>query len=213
MPKPWFTLGILVSLFSLCLEVSIEAQSRETKPETATISGLVTLKGEPASGVTVLLLELRANPANAPRARTDENGRFRFTGVAAGSYSISAVAPGFVSLGTTDLGRGGHALNVAEGEKVENISLDLRRGGVITGSVTDSRGRPVVEETVNLSKVDKDGKPQNYWFYNQNAEMYRTDDRGAYRIYGVPEGRYLVSVGHEQRPGSVSITSYRVFYP
>src|SRR5215475_13323240 len=213
MPKSWFTLGILVSLFSLCLEVSIGAQSRETKPETATISGLVTLKGEPARGITVLLQEQRANANNTPRAKTDENGRFRFTGVAAGRYSISAIAPGYFSPGDSELGRVGQALNVAEGEKIENISLELRRGGVIAGSITDSQGRPAVEEMVNLSKLSTDGKPQNYRFYTLYSEMYRTDDRGAYRIFGVPEGRYLVSVGQEQRAGSVGITSYRVFYP
>src|SRR5215813_7005890 len=43
--------------------------------------------------------------------------------------------------------------------------------------------------------------------------MYRTDDRGAYRIYGLPEGRYRVSVGDEQKPGSVGISSSRLFYP
>ena len=43
--------------------------------------------------------------------------------------------------------------------------------------------------------------------------MYRTDDRGAYRIYGLPEGRYRVSVGNEQKPGSVGISSSRLFYP
>jgi len=111
------------------------------------------------------------------------------------------------------MGRGGQTLNVAEGEKIENINIDIKRGGVIAGSVTDSQGRPVIEERVNLNKLDKDGKPQNNWFYNPSLEMYLTDDRGAYRIFGLPEGRYLVSVGQEQRPGSVGITSNRVFYP
>ena len=213
MPKPGFTLGVLVLLLSLGLGVSIQAQPRETKPETATISGLVTLKGEPASGVTVLLQEQRASATTAPRARSDENGRFRFTGVTAGRYSISAVAPGYVSPGDGDMGRGGQTLNVTEGEKIENLSLDIRRGGVIAGTVTDSKGRPVVEEAVKLDKLDKNGKPQNYGFYNWTPEMYRTDDRGAYRIFGVPEGRYLVSVGNEQSFRRVSMTTDRVFYP
>src|SRR5262245_65639038 len=112
MSKLKFTLGILVSLFSLSLEVSIQAQPRETKPETATVSGLVTLKGEPARGVTVLLMEQRANVNNSPRAKSDENGRFRFTGVAAGRYSIAALAPGYVSMGDGYMGRWGQTLNL-----------------------------------------------------------------------------------------------------
>src|SRR5215470_11537454 len=211
MLKPWFTLGILVSLFSLRLEVSIQAQPRETKPETATISGLVTLKGEPARGVTVLLQNQQSYAAESPRAKSDENGRFRITGVAAGKYSISTLAPGYVSLGDSDMGRGGQALNVAEGEKIENINLDIRRGGAITGSVTDSRGRPVVEEVVNLELLDKNGNPRMY--SPLNREMCLTDDRGAYRIFGLPEGRYLISVGQDQRSGSVRISTGHVFYP
>ena len=213
MSKPKFTFGILVSLLSLCLDVSIQAQPKETKPETATVSGLVALKGEPARGVTVMLLGQYSNTANSPRARSDENGRFRITGVAAGRYSITALAPGYVSMGDGNMGRMGQMLNVAEGEKIENINIDIKRGGVIAGSVTDSRGRPVVEEVVNLDLLDKNGKPQGNRYYTPNREMYLTDDRGAYRIFGLPEGHYLVSVGQEQRPGSVGITSNRVFYP
>src|SRR5262249_56137939 len=142
MSKLKFTLGILVSLFSLSLEVSIQAQSRETKPETSTISGLVTLKGEPARGVTVLLQNQQSYAANPPRAKSDENGRFRFTGVAAGRYSITALAPGYVSLGIGDIGRGGQTLNVAEGEKIENINIDIKRGGVIARNVTPSPRPP-----------------------------------------------------------------------
>jgi len=213
MLKPGFTLGVLVSLFSLCLEVSIQAQPRETKPETATVSGLVTLKGEPAHGVTVLLMEQYSNTTNSPRAKSDENGRFRFNGVAAGRYSIIALAPGYVSMGDGNMGRGGRTLNVAEGEKIEYINIDIKRGGVIAGSVTDSRGRPVVEEMINLDLLDKNGKSQGNRFNTLNGEMYLTDDRGAYRIFGLPEGRYLVSVGHEQTPGSFRFTPGRVFYP
>src|SRR5262249_38597914 len=118
MLKPGFTLGVLASLFSLCLEVSIQAQPRETKPETATVTGLVSLKGVPAHGVTVLVMEQYSNPTNSTRAKSDENGRFRFNGVAAGRYLIIALAPGYVSMGDGNMGRGGRTLNVAEGEKI-----------------------------------------------------------------------------------------------
>jgi protocatechuate 3,4-dioxygenase beta subunit len=210
MSKLSFVLGILALPLAL---LSIQAQPAETKAGAAAVSGRVTLKNEPARGVTVMLMAQSQGSSNAPRAKTDEHGRFRFTGVAAGKYSISALAPGYVSPGDGDMGRGGQTLNVAEGEKVESISLEIKRGGVIAGRITDSQGRPVIEETANLHKLDKDGKPQNYWFYYLNYDMYRTDDRGVYRIFGLPEGRYLVSVGQAQRPGSVNITSSRLFYP
>lgn len=209
MSKLGFALSILVLPFAL---LSIQAQPAETKTVAATISGLVTLKGEPARGVTVTLQPQRSDPSNALRAGTDEQGRFRFTGVAAGSYSIFALAPGYIAPGDGGMGRRGRALNVAEGEKVENLEIEIKRGGVIAGRVADSQGRPANEETINLHRLDSRGKPQNfYWLYNMNYEMYRTDDRGVYRLFGLPEGRYLVSVGQERGPGLARIISGRLF--
>src|SRR5215475_11947498 len=215
MLKPRFILGILALLFSLILEVSIQAQRKEAIAGTAIVSGLVTLKGEPARDVTVLLREPGLGSSNSHRVTTDENGRFRFSGVIAGKYSISALAPGHISPGADDIYMAGRGLtlNVAEGEKNENINLEIKQGAVIAGRVTDSQGRPVIEETVNLSKLDKNGKPQMYQVNSPYNEMYRTDDRGDYRIFGLPEGRYLVSVGSEQKHRSISRGSSGVFYP
>src|SRR5215475_8676813 len=94
MSKLSFAISILVLPFTFH---SIQAQPGETKTGTATISGRVTLKGEPARGVEIILVTEIRWSANAPRARTDENGRFSFTSVAAGKYSIFAVAPGYLS--------------------------------------------------------------------------------------------------------------------
>ncbi|MGH9754531.1 MAG: carboxypeptidase-like regulatory domain-containing protein [Blastocatellia bacterium] len=102
------------------LDISIQAQPAETKAETATISGRVSLKGEPARGVMVILQAWSQGAFNSPRARTDENGRFHFTGLPAGRYSVFAVAPGYVSPEDNyDIGRRGKALNLTDGEKVK----------------------------------------------------------------------------------------------
>src|SRR5215471_960537 len=191
-----FAISILVLHFTFH---SIQAQPGETKTGTATISGRVTLKGGLARAVEVILVTNLRWSANAPRSRTDENGRFFFTNVAAGSYEIFAVAPGYVSAFEMH--------SVADGVKVENVDLEIKRGAVIAGRIRDLRGRPVIEETVTLKKLDK---PQSYSSYNPDFGMNRTDDRGAYRIYGLPEGRYLVSVGYAWPE---RITSSHTFYP
>src|SRR5262245_20553179 len=78
----------------------------------------VTLKGGSARGVTVQLREITSGPPDSPCARTDEQGRFQFSGVAAGRYSILVVAPGYVSIGDDGV-KFGRTLSVSEGEKVE----------------------------------------------------------------------------------------------
>ena len=197
-----------------CAFHSAQAQAAASKAGTATVSGRVTLIGEPARGVMVILQTQNQGPSNAPRARTDESGRFHFTGLPAGKYSVSALAPGYVS---PDVDRvfdvRGKTLNLAEGEKVENIDLEIKRGGVIAGRVADSQGRPVIEERVNLSKLDATYRPRGVFNYSQNFDMYQTDDRGLYRIYGLPEGRYLISVGYAERNSSATIISRGEFYP
>src|SRR2546428_6097958 len=193
MQKLSFALSVLVLP---CAYHSVQAQAAETKAGTATVSGRVTLKGEPARGVMVILQAQNQNASNAPRARTDKSGRFKFAGLPAGRYSAFAVAPGYVSPYEDPIfSVRGKTINLADGEKVENIDLEIKRGGVITGKVTDSQGRPVIEGIVNLSRLNVSNQPLGLPRQSVNYDMYRTDDRGFYRIYEITEGRYLVSVG------------------
>ncbi|HEY8462085.1 MAG TPA: carboxypeptidase-like regulatory domain-containing protein, partial [Blastocatellia bacterium] len=107
---------------------------------------------------------------------------------------------------------GGIAVTVSDGQTVTNIDFTLARGGVITGRVTGGDGRPVIAERINLTKVDANGRPQ--LFIGGNRFSYETDDRGVYRIYGLPAGRYLVSAGGSDRPGvSRRIRYPRTYYP
>jgi Carboxypeptidase regulatory-like domain len=201
MSKLKLTAFALATLCCFRIDYTARAQSKETKVGTSTVSGRVTVKDQPMRGVTVTLREQRplvtqSDMASAPRAKTDANGMFRITGVAAGRYSVSAAALAYVlSEGNpTFQGMSGRMLNVGDNETIENIDIELKRGGVITGSITDSSGRPLVEEQVDLLRFNENGKPQ--YFYLNTYEIGNTDDRGIYRIYGLPEGRYLVSSGN-----------------
>src|SRR5262245_8768990 len=95
MRKLSFALSILVLPSGF---YSVQAQTAETR--TATISGRVVLKGEPARNVLVYLQPQISPPSNPDaylRARTDDGGQFHIAGVAAGAYSVYALAPGFIS--------------------------------------------------------------------------------------------------------------------
>jgi hypothetical protein len=202
-----FALSVLALQLGL---ISTQAQTPKPDHGTAFVSGVVTLKGKPSCGVGVQMVD-QGEPRNHFKylyAETDENGRFRFYSVAARKYWITARAPGHISPGNDSRGTSGQTLEVAEGEKIENITLEIKRGGVITGRITDSRGAPVADEEVRVHRLDQNG--------DLFAGVYetRTDDRGVYRFYGLPEGRFLAGIGYEKdAQGSSAKSPPRFFYP
>lgn len=198
-----------LSVFCILINMHVFAQG------TATVSGRVTIGSQPAAGVEVLLTSsdpavLNSNPPPPIISMTDAEGQYRLTGVPAGSYRITAYAPAWVAKIEGNQTSFGRTLSVSEGENVGNIDFVLTRGAVITGRVTDSSGRGLIEETVMLTPVDAGGKRVND--PSRRGGMARTDDRGVYRIFGLPAGRYRVGAGPEPgnpRAGTVSGGLYR----
>jgi hypothetical protein len=177
------------------------------------------VNGEPAAGVTIALYPLQQqyyppNPSTVLRVKSDVDGRFCFIGVVGGRYFITALALGCTSSDDNVYGFGarGKSLNVSESESVEDVEIALRRGSVITGRVIDAQGRPLTDQSVTITAVNKDGAGRPF-YDNSNYEMFNIDDRGVYRLCGLPEGRYLISVGFAPVPGITSIQSNRMFYP
>jgi protocatechuate 3,4-dioxygenase beta subunit len=166
------------------------------------------------SGATVSIQLNRVisiDPKWTLKAQTDQNGEYRIVGVAAGHHSISASAPGFGLINDIPY----IDLKIAEGDNLENIDFELKRGGAITGRVTDSNDRPLVGERVELMKFFQDGKAGPLFI--SASDMGRTDDSGVYRFYGLPAGRYLVNVGASAKGAQLlrPSSSYlpRTFHP
>lgn len=109
-------------------------------------------------------------------------------GLSSALYLVSASAPGYV-LPFTDptLPPNYHRIG-------DNVRLELIRGGVITGSVTNAAGEPLISVAVRAWMVsDANGRAAKmpFTFFLEQA----TDDRGIYRIYGLIPGTYVVSAG------------------
>jgi len=214
-----FAVLVLTQLLCLRLEFAAQPQTKETKRGAATVSGKVLLNGDPLVDVTVVLRPERPTSreeAKGFEAKSDGEGDYRITGVAAGHYYLNTLAPGFVLSGRTGSGLQGKTLTIAAGEKLENVNLELRREGVITGRVTDSNGNPIAREWIELIKLGADGKPQPSPFNHPGLKI--TDEHGVYRITGLPEGRYLLSVGISQeesagRPQYRTSSYPRTFHP
>ena len=204
--------AIPFSLLLLCAGSLSERVYSQTKTESkvaeASVSGKITIKGKPAAGIVVGMRLSRPDQFSSTyKAKTDQEGVYRIGKVGGGSYVVSPVAPTFVIAGAGNEALG-QSVIITEGENVDGIDFDLVPGGVITGKVVDSEGRPMIEETVTAAPVDEDGQRRSF------LNPMSTDDRGVYRIFGVPAGRYKVSVGDPRfGRGDRRRISARTFYP
>jgi hypothetical protein len=205
-----FALTLAASVCCVSAGVSAQTDDRNAKPANGSVSGRVTVGEKPVRGVAVALLPRNSYnfplPADTPRARTDEGGRYRMTGVAAGGYRVVAFALHLVMDDTGENGWPGKIVTVDGNEEVENVNLTLRPGGVITGRVTDAGGKPVIEAHLSLEPaLREDDRLRQFLNFNQSARM--TDDRGVYRLFGLPAGRYRLSVSPPSR-GMLQRTYY-----
>jgi protocatechuate 3,4-dioxygenase beta subunit len=182
-------------------------QTPDAKPKaTGSISGKVTLGGKAAAGISVAAIGNDPNSRRAgTQATTDNDGHYRLFGLSAAQYQVGALAPSLIPAErNTNYPYYGATKTVllSAGESVEDVDLKLVRGAVITGRVTDEEGKPVVEERIELQLAEERPAPGGQMSpISTNYQMFQTDDRGIYRLYGLPAGRYKVSVGTNPNGG------------
>lgn len=158
---------------------------------TASIVGSVTIAGTgtPARRTRVMISapELRG----AQTRTTDAEGRFSFTGLPAGRYSLSASKAGHIGVTfgqhRPGSGRPGTPIQLADGQKFE-ARLQLPRGGAITGVIVDEHG----DITSGISVRAMRWSMQNGQRTLQTVGAGSTDDRGIYRIFNLQPGEYVV---------------------
>ncbi|HZB44891.1 MAG TPA: carboxypeptidase regulatory-like domain-containing protein, partial [Pyrinomonadaceae bacterium] len=213
---------VLAALLLLPCAAPSLAQTDQSKAAPATVTGRVTdgKRGLAGIGVVVMSTDVGMFEPASASAKTDAEGRYRLTGLAPGRYQLAPVAPAHImpeeSFNFIGLQRG-RSLVLGPGENIENVDFRLARGGVITGRVTGDDGKPVVGELVQITP-EEGNRPAHQSFRLDRGEML-TDDRGVYRVYGLPAGRYRVSVGatgppRGQRGPSREHTFYqRTYYP
>ena len=199
--------AIVCILLLFSAAAGAHSQSAVEKSPNSTISGKVTVGGKGVAGVVVGLVLVPEPHRKEPtrfRATTDDEGIYKITNVRPATYDVVASAPAFVA---TD---GLKTIIVGKNENIENIDITLLRGGVITGKVTDADGNPVIEEWVQFTPLPPGPRPP---YFRSN----RTDDRGVYRAFGIPAGKYKVYVGNEADlavgPSSVRAGHTRTYHP
>jgi hypothetical protein len=210
-PLNIFSILLLIAFSQSISWGAAQAPQRDNRPRTALIGGQVTISGQPAANVTITIAEtdsngggefVSASGSTAKRepeiftAVTDAGGRYRVAGLAAGNYKISASSMAYVLANQNSGAEPAKWVTLDGDDAKEDVNLSLARGGVITGRVTASDGRPLIATRVWLFSVIRNDDRTEYKSYNyQFQQMFETDDRGVYRIYGLPAGNYILSAG------------------
>ena len=159
---------------------------------TASISGIVVTDDadrRPVRRARVSIMDVERR--QGATVVTDDSGRFTFRNVPAGRYSVTPTKAAWVGMayGATRPNRPGTPITVADGQQIDKLTVKLARGAVITGTITDEYGRPMVRASVSAFR---------YVFQSGTrtpipaGPASQSDDRGVYRIYGLAPGQYLV---------------------
>jgi uncharacterized protein (DUF2141 family) len=185
-------LKVLTVLTVLCPAVGL-AQTRDAATRvraTAAITGIVVSDDAEARPVRKARVTCGGAGLRGQTTITDDKGRFSCSGLAPARYIVTASKDAWVttSYGAKRPMRPGSAIPIAAGETAD-IVLRMPRGSVIAGTLLDHTAQPVVGTTVRaFGYATINGERQLV----QTANASTTDDRGAYRIYGLVPGDYVV---------------------
>jgi protocatechuate 3,4-dioxygenase beta subunit len=154
-----------------------------------TITGrVVTESGQPLPNAIIIANGAGVMSRAIQQIVTDEEGKFQIADLSPGAYTVLVRAFGYID-----------PLNSFQesNEKIyyrpgDSMTITMVKGGVITGTVTNSVGDPVVGAQVKAVRVrDKNGRP----VHSSESQGRTTDDRGIYRIFGLQPGSYLITAG------------------
>ncbi len=154
---------------------------------TSSLSGtVVSESGQPLKGARV-----SAGGGSLGRSTvTDGNGAFSFDKLPEGRYSLSATRPRYLSssYGQKRPDRPGMAVQLADGQEIKDLTITLFSAGVITGLVYGDDGEPVQSAQVRAMRYTMASGVRRL----VSSNSVQTDDRGAYRLFGLTPGDYVV---------------------
>jgi protocatechuate 3,4-dioxygenase beta subunit len=158
---------------------------------TARIRGRVV---ESPSNRPLSRVEIRAGSGTGTQASalTDAEGRYELTGLPAGTYTVGATKANYIrtSWGEQRAEGPGKRITLADGQRLDNINISLRRAGVVTGKIVDEFGDPVTDVFVSAMRYQY---VQGSRRLMPSGRGGQTNDIGEFRVYGLSPGLYYIS--------------------
>ena len=179
----------------------------QTKEVRSTIHGRVVYDDtdRPVRRARVMLRSANSFGPEELTGTTNVRGEFRISGVPAGRYFIGVDSSGFVSpvsflnsdenrqtlFHVDDMREYFEEVEV-DGKTDKQVLVHARKGAVIAGNVTYTNGEPAVDHPVTVLR--RRGDRYTMFWTNSNTMQANllTDDRGMFRIVGLPAGEYII---------------------
>jgi hypothetical protein len=168
---------------------------------TARLTGVIVANDEAAKPIRRAIMLLSGGGlVIARQTTTDEDGRFAFSALPAGRYTIQAWRSGFVRdmYGNKRPGVGsGSAIIVGDGQRVD-ITMKMTRAAAITGTILSSAVAPTTSMFIQALRYQTVGGERRLVVAQGGVSPSgglsgQVDDRGVYRIYGLAPGEYAIS--------------------
>ena len=143
---------------------------------------------------------------------SDNDGRYAFTAVPAGRYSVSAWKSGYAltTFGARTLWEPAAPIALGQAQSIDGLDVLLVKGAAISGRVVDDLGEPLPDMQVSVGRVvPGDGR----LVFQMVGLATNTDDRGEYRIGGLPPGTFVVSAFGWSGPSANAPPEARQFRP
>ena len=165
--------------------------------QSAAVSGQVVEEGSkaPVPGAQVVLFPVPSGPGpgrfhQPPTSITDQDGRYRFDSLEPGRYGISVRKAGFASQNAARF----RGVELAAGERRDDVDITLQKGAVIVGRVLDEAGHPVLDAHVMaLQKPPADSSTEMARHaLIPGGSSATTNDLGEFRLFSLAPGEYYV---------------------
>jgi len=202
---------VAAAVFYLILQAPVNLTTPQAEIRKASIEGIITraTTGDPLPRAQVTLNRIAqpqappapgqatplnpTPPAQIPQIFTESDGKFSFKDLEPGQYRIQVRVNGFANqeYGQKVIFGSGTPITLTAGQNKNDIVFKMIQDGTVTGHVRDSKGDQVPGLNVTLYRA----------VYNitgtrtlSTAGGAVSDDRGEYRAFFVPPGRYYVGI-------------------
>lgn len=205
----------VVGLFAVVSSVWLVAAQQRNAKQQETPTSVVRARviyddsGQPVRRARVQFIELGTASRSNVSTATNSNGELGAR-IGAGEYFVLIDSPGVIAAASLDFTnsmpnpdevRREFQTFTFDGVSEQSIEIRARRGGAITGRITYQDGSAAVNTTIEILRRNAETKKFARIVTGiggaSSIVSMLTDDRGMYRVAGLPPGEYIVAASEK----------------